>query len=68
MIKFFFLGIGFMLLIEGLLYFFFTHQMKAMMKIIEDIEPIKIKTISTVLSIVGAGLIYFIFNNYDIET
>jgi len=59
MIKYILLGIGFMLLIEGLLYFFFTQQMKDMMKVIEDIEVEKIKNIASILSILGVCLIYF---------
>ena len=38
MLKYFLIGIGFMFLIEGLLYFFFTQQMKDMMKTIENLE------------------------------
>ena len=44
MLKYFLLGIGFMLLFEGLLYFFFTQKMKEMMKVIENLEVEKIKT------------------------
>ena len=67
MLKYFLLGIGFMLIIEGLLYFIFTSQMKAMMKVIEDLEVEKIKIIATILSIFGACLIYFTFKFYDIS-
>ena len=66
MLKYILLGIGFMLLIEGLLYFFFTQQMKDMMKIIENLEIEKIKIVATFLSIIGAGLIYFTIKIYNI--
>ena len=64
MLKFFLIGIGFMLLIEGLLYFFFSQQMKDMMKTIENMEVEKIKTIATIASIIGACLIYFTIKSY----
>ena len=56
-----------MLLIEGILYFFFTQQIKGMMKVIEDLEVEKIKTIASIISIIGAGLIYFTIRSYDIS-
>ena len=56
-----------MLLIEGLLYFFFTQQMKDMMKIIENIEVEKIKTIASIISVIGASLIYFTIRSYNIS-
>ena len=65
MFKYFLLGVGFMFLIEGLLYFFFTQQMKDMMKIIEGVEIGKIKSIATVLSIIGVFLIYFTIKSYN---
>ena len=67
MLKYILIGIGFMLLIEGILFFFFTHQMKDMMKVIEDLEVEKIKTIASIISIIGASLIYFTIRSYDIS-
>ena len=67
MLKYFLIGIGFVLLIEGILYFFFTKQMKNMMKVIEDLEVEKIKTIASIISIIGASLIYFTIRSYDIN-
>ena len=64
MLKYILFGIGFMLLIEGLLYFFFSQQMKDMMKTIENMEVEKIKTIATIASIIGACLIYFTIKSY----
>ena len=64
MLEYFLIGIGFMFLIEGLLYFFFTKQMKDMMKTIENMEIEKIKTIATVACIIGACLIYFTIKFY----
>ena len=54
-------------LIEGILYFFFTQQMKDMMKLIEDLEVEKIKTIASIISIIGASLIYFTIRSYNIS-
>ena len=67
MLKYFLIGIGFMLLIEGLLYFLFPGQMKEMMKTIENMEIEKIKTIASIASIIGACLIYFTIKFYSID-
>ena len=67
MLKYILIGIGFVLFIEGILYFFFTQQMKDMMKIIEDLEVEKIKTIASIVSIIGACLIYFTIRSYDVS-
>ena len=67
MLKYVLIGIGFMLLFEGLLYFFFTQQMKDMMKVIEDLEVEKIKTIASIISVIGASLIYFTIRSYNIN-
>ena len=64
MLKYALLGIGFMLLIEGLLYFFFSQQMKEMMKVIENMELERIKTIAIIVSIIGLCLIYFTIKYY----
>ena len=66
MLKYVLIGIGFLFLIEGILYFFFTQQMKNMMKVIEDLEVEKIKSIAGIISIIGASLIYFTFRTYNI--
>ncbi len=67
MLKYILIGIGFVFLVEGILYFFFTQQMKNMMKIIEDLEVEKIKTIAGIVSIIGASLIYFTIRSYNIN-
>jgi len=67
MLKYVLIGLGFLLFIEGILYFFFTQQMKNMMKIIEDLEVEKIKTIAGIISIIGASLIYFTIRSYNIN-
>ena len=64
MLKYVLIGIGFMLLFEGLLYFFFPQQIKEMMKTIENMEVEKIKTIATIVCIIGACLIYFTIKSY----
>ena len=67
MLKFILLGIGFIFLFEGLVYFFFTNQMKEMMKLIEVIDKEKIKSLAILISIIGAGLIYFTINYYKLS-
>ena len=64
MLKFLIVGVGFMLLIEGLLYFFFPQKMKDMMKTIENMEIEKIKNIAAIISIIGTCLIYFMIKFY----
>ncbi len=67
MFKYILLGIGFMLLIEGLLYFFFTKSMKNMMIKIQSINSDKIKIVSTISCIIGVCLIFYTFNFYNIK-
>tara|TARA_B100001964_G_C13971493_1_gene482109 strand:+ start:152 stop:355 length:204 start_codon:yes stop_codon:yes gene_type:complete len=67
MLKYIFIGIGFMLLIEGLMYFFFTKQMKNMMKSIENLNSDKIKICATISCIIGVCLIYFTFKKYKMD-
>ena len=66
MLKFILFGIGFVFLFEGLVYFFFTQQMKDMMKVVEALEVGKIKTIATIICVIGASLIYFTIRSYSI--
>ena len=67
MVKYVLIGLGFTLFIEGILYFFFTQQMKDMMRIIGDLEVEKIKTVASIISIIGASLIYFTIRSYFIS-
>jgi len=67
MLKFILLGIGFIFLFEGLVYFFFTNQMKEMMKLIEEIDKDKIKSLAILISIIGASLIYFTIKFYQLS-
>ena len=67
MLKYFLLGIGFIFLFEGLVYFFFTNQMKEMMKLIEEIDKEKIKSLAILISVIGASLIYFTIKSYDMN-
>ena len=64
MLEYILIGIGFMFVIEGLLYFFFPQQMKNMMKMIQEIEVEKIKIIATLACIIGVCLIFFTINFY----
>jgi len=64
MLQYILIGIGFMLLIEGCMYYFFPQQMKNMMKAIQNIEIEKIKTIAISSVIIGACLIYFTIKFY----
>ena len=57
-------GIGFVLLFEGLVYFFFAKKIKEMFEMIKDIKAEKIRNFSSVLIILGLCLIYFTLKFY----
>ena len=60
MLKFILLGMGFALLIEGLIYFLFAKQVRNMFEAIRSYEPEKI-------IIIGLCLIYFTFKFYELS-
>jgi len=64
MLKLLLLGIGLLLFFEGLLYFFLAGNFKKLLYNLASVDPQKIKTISLIMTIVGACLIYFTFSNY----
>jgi len=64
MIKLVLLGIGLLFFFEGLLYFFLAGNLKKLLDQLASVDPQKIKTISLIMTIIGACLIYFTFNNY----
>ena len=64
MLELFLFGIGFVLLFEGLVYFFFAKKIKTMFEIIKDIRAEKIRNFSTILIILGLCLIYFTLKFY----
>ena len=64
MLKLFLLGIGLLLFFEGILYFFLARNLNSILEQISKVDPQKIKTISLVMTIIGACLIYFTFRFY----
>ena len=64
MLELFLFGIGFVLLFEGLVYFFFAKKIKEMFEMIKDIKAEKIRNFSSILIILGLCLIYFILKFY----
>jgi len=64
MLKLLLLGIGLLLFFEGLLYFFLAGNLKKLLDQLASVDPQKIKTISLIMTIIGACLIYFTFSNY----
>ena len=64
MLELFLFGIGFILLFEGLVYFFFAKKIKEMFEMIKDIKAEKIRNFSTILIILGLCLIYFTLKFY----
>ena len=64
MFKLFLLGIGLLLFFEGILYFFLARNLNSLLDQLRMVDPQKIKTISLVMTITGACLIYFTFRFY----
>ncbi len=64
MLKLLLLGIGLLLFFEGLLYFFLAGKLKSLFEQLSMVDPQKIKTISLMMLIIGACLIYFTFRLY----
>ena len=60
MLKFLFLGIGIMLLIEGFLYAAFPNQMKKIKQMALQLDNEKLRNIAIIFSIIGFVLIYTI--------
>ena len=64
MFKLILLGIGLLLFFEGILYFFLAGKLNAILDQLRKVDPQKIKTISLIMTIIGASLIYFTFRFY----
>ena len=64
MLKLLLLGLGLLLFFEGLLYFFLAGNLKSLFAQLSMVDPQKIKTISLLMLIIGACLIYFTFRFY----
>ena len=64
MFKLILLGIGLLFFFEGILYFFLAGKLNAILDQLRKVDPQKIKTISLIMTIMGACLIYFTFHFY----
>ena len=64
MLKLFLLGIGLLLFFEGILYFLLAGRLNSLLDQLSKVDPQKIKTISLVMIVIGACLIYFTFRFY----
>ena len=58
------MGVGLLLLFEGVLYFFLAGNLNTLLDQLRKVEPQKIKTISLIMTIMGACLIYFTLSFY----
>ena len=58
------MGVGLLLFFEGVLYFFLAGNLNTLLDQLRKVEPQKIKTISLIMTIMGAGLIYFTLRFY----
>ena len=64
MLKLFLLGIGLVLVFEGLLYFMLAGRLQSIIEQLNKLEPQTIKTISLIMVALGTCLIYFTFRLY----
>ena len=64
MFKLILLGIGLLFFFEGILYFSLAGNLNAILDQLRKVDPQKIKTISLIMTIMGACLIYFTFRFY----
>ena len=64
MLKLLLLGIGLLLLFEGILYFFLAGNLNSILSQLSKVDPQKIKTITLTMTFFGACLIYFTFRFY----
>jgi len=64
MFKLFLLGVGLLLFFEGILYFFLAGRLYNLFDQLRKVDPQLIKTISLIMTIMGACLIYFTFRFY----
>ena len=58
------MGVGLLLLFEGVLYFFLAGNLNTLLDQLRKVEPQKIKTISLIMTTMGACLIYFTLRFY----
>ena len=58
------IGIGLMLIVEGLLYFTIANKLDLVISILSSMRPQKIKNISLILVFTGLCLIYFTIRPY----
>tara|TARA_Y100000996_G_C22228645_1_gene522699 strand:- start:301 stop:504 length:204 start_codon:yes stop_codon:yes gene_type:complete len=64
MLKLILLGIGLVLVFEGLLYYFLANRINSLIEQIKKFNPQSIKTFSIIMIAIGACLIYFTFRLY----
>ena len=66
MFEFILLGLGFVLVFEGVTYFLLSNKVKKIYEILLHYKAEKIRYFSTVLILAGLILIYFTFKIYKI--
>ena len=64
MLKLILLGIGMVLVFEGLLYYFLANRINSFIEQIKKFHPQSIKTFSIIMVALGTCLIYFTFRLY----
>jgi len=66
MLKYLLFGIGFIMIFEGIVYFLFSKNIGNFYKILNSLEPEKIRFFSSILIIVGLCLIYYTLKTYKL--
>ena len=64
MLKLLLLALGLLIFFEGILYFFLAGKLISILDQLTKVDPQKIKTISLIMIIIGACLIYLNLSNY----
>ena len=66
MLKYFLFGLGFVCLLEGLVYFFLANKLKIFYEMLITFKIENIRFFSSFLIVVGLCLIYFTLKFYEI--
>ena len=59
------ISIGFVLVVEGAIYFLFADKLDYLISLLRSVDTKKIKKVSLMIIFIGFCLIYFTFRNYN---
>ena len=67
MLKYLIFSIGFLLFFEGLVYLIFANKLSLFYKALSKVKNESIRTISSILIIIGLSIIYYTLKYYKIQ-